>query len=227
MDASLGTRPRILAFALISAAAAAACFLLFPPAKAACGSLFLAALAGASIIDLELMIIPDLLTVGLAAAGVVLSAAVPALHGFAGFGASACLRSAAVSVMGVALGSALGLWIGIAGEAVLRKEVLGFGDVKFLGAIGAFCGWQGAVFSVFGGALLGAAALAAAAALRAASGGRAAPLFRIEDRDGAACGVGPGARFPFGPMLAAAAAAYFIALHPWADRHLAEYAALF
>jgi len=63
---------------------------------------------------------------------------------------------------GLAAGSALALWISLLGEWILEKEVLGFGDVKFLGAIGAFCGWQGAVFSVFGGAFVGAFALIAA-----------------------------------------------------------------
>ena len=32
---------------------------------------------------------------------------------------------------------------------------MGFGDVKFVGAIGAFCGWQGAVFCLFGGSVIG------------------------------------------------------------------------
>jgi len=212
---------------LLMALCVVACFLLFPPAKALCGCVFLASLVWASAIDLRLMIIPDLFTVGLAAAGVVLSLLVPALHGLGPFSVFACLRSGAAAVLGLALGSALGLWIGIGGEMILGKEVLGFGDVKFLGAIGAFCGWQGAVFAVFGGAVFGAVALAAAAVYGAAAGKRARPLFRLESPDGAACGVGWGARFPFGPMLAAAAAAYFLALHPWVDRQLAGYQALF
>ena len=32
---------------------------------------------------------------------------------------------------------------------------MGEGDVKFLAAIGAFTGWQGALFSLFGGAFIG------------------------------------------------------------------------
>ena len=32
---------------------------------------------------------------------------------------------------------------------------MGQGDVKLLGCIGAFCGWEGGVFSIFGGAVLG------------------------------------------------------------------------
>ncbi len=46
---------------------------------------------------------------------------------------------------------------------VLPREVMGFGDVKFLAAIGAFTGWRGVIFSLMAaccsGALLGGIAL--------------------------------------------------------------------
>lgn len=41
-------------------------------------------------------------------------------------------------------------------SVVLPREVMGYGDVKFLAAIGAFIGWKGALFSVFSGCFLGA-----------------------------------------------------------------------
>jgi len=45
----------------------------------------------------------------------------------------------------------------VTGEIVLPREAMGFGDVKFMGAIGAFIGWQGAVFSLMVSSFIGAA----------------------------------------------------------------------
>ena len=42
-------------------------------------------------------------------------------------------------------------------ELVIPREAMGFGDVKFMAAIGAFVGWQGALFSLMASAVSGAA----------------------------------------------------------------------
>jgi leader peptidase (prepilin peptidase)/N-methyltransferase len=133
------------------------CWLRYPaPAVALAGMLFLSALVAATFIDLDHFIIPDVFTLGLGVTGLLLSLAVPALHGqHTGDFLHDALRSGGLSLLGSLIGSALVLWISMVAEAVLQKQAMGFGDVKFVGAIGAFCGWQGAVFAVFGGAVVG------------------------------------------------------------------------
>src|SRR5207244_9965751 len=100
--------------------------------------------------------IPDVFTLGLGVGVVALALAVPALHGEHGnvFGVGS-LRSGAISLQGLLLGSGFLLWFALLAEFFLKKEAMGFGDVTFVGAIGAFCGWKGAVFSIMGGAVVG------------------------------------------------------------------------
>ncbi len=70
-------------------------------------------------------------------------------------------------------------------EVTLPREAMGFGDVKFLGCIGAFLGWKGMLFALFGGSILGSVVA----------------LFLLLVTRGRV-----GRSIPFGPALAAGAA---------------------
>ena len=209
----------------LTAALFLACWQLFPPAKAACGMVLCAALIAATFIDLDHMIIPEAFTLGLGVVGLLLSFAVPALHGQRhDLFVVASLRSTVEGLTGLLIGSGLVLWIALLAEAVLKKEAMGFGDVKFVGAIGAFTGWHGAVAAVFGGAVLGTLWFALTLLWQG--------LFRRPAPAPEAGGPAParpigfGVHVPFGPMLAAGALLYFLVVHTWVDAYFAAIAEL-
>lgn len=144
-----------------------------------------ALLAIGACTDLRWRIIPDRVTLGGAALGLALSAAMPSLHGVSGHIGG--LWRAAV---GAAVPAAL-LWaIGAAGSLAFRREAMGLGDVKLLACLGAFLGWEGGLFSIGAGSVIGALFGCAWIAARRARGG-----------------PGPeegGTEMPFGPALMAA-----------------------
>ena len=215
---------------LLTALLFVACWLRFPgqPAAALCGAVFLSCLVAATFIDLDHFIIPDVFTLGLGVVGVLLSFAVPTLHGLhSGFFPGDSLHAGVNSLLGLLVGSGLVLWIALLAEVVLKKEAMGFGDVKFVGAIGAFCGWQGAVFSVFGGACVGTVWFAVAWAWQKISG-KASPVAPpSETPEGEPAALAFGAHVPFGPMLAIAAALYFLWLDDWFAAWLEQVKVLF
>jgi len=103
-----------------------------------------------SFVDVEHMIIPDRVTLGGIAAGLLLSALVPGMHG-----ETLKLHGLLVSAIGAALGAGL-LWcIAGLGSFIFKKEAMGLGDVKLLGAIGAFFGWRSVLFSIMLSSLVG------------------------------------------------------------------------
>ena len=121
---------------------------------------FTAALVMATFIDFDHLILPDRVTIGGMILGPLLSLALPSLHG-----QTERLPALLHSLGGLALGYGL-LWlVATAGRAILRREAMGMGDVKLLGAIGACLGWQAVLFTVFvssfTGTLLGLALIAA------------------------------------------------------------------
>ncbi len=114
--------------------------------------IFLAGLVLGTFVDFEHFIIPDSVTIGGMVAGPILSALVPALHGD-----TLWWQGLRDSGIGLAVGFGLLFAVAWFGEKAFKKEAMGFGDVKLMGAIGAFLGWEAALFTVFMSSLLGSA----------------------------------------------------------------------
>lgn len=106
----------------------------------------------ATFIDIDYQIIPDEITYGGMALGVILSAVFPQLHGAGN--RFIALRS---SILGLILGGALIYaiaWIGTIAfrkklEAIGEETAMGGGDVKYLAMIGAFLGIKGVLLVFF------------------------------------------------------------------------------
>jgi leader peptidase (prepilin peptidase)/N-methyltransferase len=213
---------------LLTALLFVACWLTHPPAVAVCGAIFISCLVAATFIDLDHFIIPDVFTIGLGTFGVLLSFLVPALHGQqSGYFLIDSLRAGGTSVVGLLIGSGVVLWIALLAETVLKKEAMGFGDVKFVGAIGAFCGWQGAVFSVFGGAVVGTLWFAVAMVWQKLSGKEAPVAPPTESPEGEPAPLGFGVHVPFGPMLAIAGGLYFLFFRTPVAAWVAQFSEIF
>lgn len=121
---------------------------------------FTAALVLGTFVDFDHLILPDRVTIGGMVAGPLLSFAFPALQG-----QTERLPALIQSAIGLALGYGI-LWtVATIGRLVLKREAMGMGDVKLLGAIGACLGWQAVLFTVFvsslSGTLLGVTLIAA------------------------------------------------------------------
>lgn len=219
---------RYPAIELLTAALFLACWIQFSPAKALVGMVLCAIVICAWFIDLDHLIIPDVFTIGGAATGLILSLAVPALHGHSHpLLAVASLQAGRSAILGLFIGSALVLWIALFAEAILRKEAMGFGDVKYLGALGTFIGWQGAVFSLFGGALLGCVWLAGTYWWKKISGRAPALGLPATSAAGQPAEITLGVHVPFGPMLGVAALIYFFGAHLWVNTYFDNLAFLF
>lgn len=147
-------------------------------------AIFLSLLVACTFIDFDHQILPDALT----KPGMAIGALGGLWPGIAGQltndpSTPLALRTLLASLFGLLVGAGATWLIRAVGTKVFRREAMGFGDVKFLGMIGAFLGWQGALLSLFLGCVFG-AVVGGALALRG----------------------GLGLRIPFGPYLALGAA---------------------
>jgi leader peptidase (prepilin peptidase)/N-methyltransferase len=151
------------------------------------GLVFFCGLLVASVVDLDRRIIPDEISipgmfVGPALALIAPNAprAVP-LEIFH----QANVDGFADAVLGVIVGGASVYLIGWIFRFLLKKETMGFGDVKLLAACGGFIGWEGALMAFLLACFIGAAT--------------GIPYYFLRR-----------SRYiPFGPSLAAASMAYF------------------
>ncbi|MCU0771715.1 MAG: prepilin peptidase [Verrucomicrobia bacterium] len=84
-------------------------------------------------------------------------------------------------------------------EMILPREAMGFGDVKFMAAIGAFLGWQAAVFSLMVSSMIGALV------------GVALILMRRREWS---------SRLPYGPYIAVAAILWMFGGKEFVQRYL-------
>jgi len=101
-------------------------------------------------IDFEHRLIPDATTCPAMLFGVAASAVFPSVWGVTNH-----LEAGLFALgSGVVAGGALALFA-LAGRAVAKTEVLGWGDVKFVAAAGILLGLPGAFFTVLTGSLLG------------------------------------------------------------------------
>ena len=199
-----------------------ASWVMHPPVVAIIGFLFIAFLICSTFIDLDHMIIPDRFSIGGMVIGVVLSILFPSLQGVEGSLIIANIESGVHSIIGALIGAGLVYWIAVLGEIVFRKPAMGEGDVKFVGFIGAFCGWQGAVFAMFGGAFIGTLILLPLLLL-----GR---IFGWKHGGGSSDSDEPvafGSQVPFGPMLAVGGLVYFLGFDRYVDAYFADFVVSF
>jgi len=118
--------------------------------------LVLSGLVAATFVDLDCMEIPDSVSIGGMVLGPVLSLLVPELHGESYLalqfsdGAEELTRFGALvsSLAGLAAGWGVLYLVGALGSRAFGKEAMGFGDVKLLGAGGAFVGPGGVAMAL-------------------------------------------------------------------------------
>lgn len=102
---------------------------------------FSAALLTVSLIDLDHRIIPDEISLSGAVLGLLLALLTPLLPFWD-------------ALLGALLGGGFLFVVGMAYEAARKQEGIGGGDIKLLAMIGAFTGWQGALFTIFCGSVV-------------------------------------------------------------------------
>lgn len=166
------------------------------------------ALITVTFIDLDHFIIPDVITLPGIALGPVISYFVPQLHSgtfFSRSGVPDSEQALFASLAGIIAGAGAVYLVGVIGKIVFRKEAMGLGDVKLMGAMGGFLGTEAIVAAFFLGAALG--AFFGVGNVLLIGFGRTMRLSRRGWPSSKAFGVGMrlgrrlGSYIPFGPFL--------------------------
>jgi leader peptidase (prepilin peptidase)/N-methyltransferase len=155
-------RPLSVRYPLLELAgglALAASWYWLPADKAIAASILLPLLLVLAACDLEEMLVPDSPNFLLVISGLVASAALPGIHQVslpeAVWPWANHLVSLGQSLLGLAVGTALAWWVRTVGSAFAGKEAMGEADIILCAGLGAFGGWQGALFTFFGGSIIG------------------------------------------------------------------------
>lgn len=146
-----------------------------------------------AFIDWDTMYLPDCVNAPFVLAGLFCAAAFPQMSG-----EETVFGSLFASLIGLGVGSMTAYWFRYFASLVFRREAMGEGDVILLGGIGAFLGWQGALFAFFFSSFIG---LFAVLMMRIFSKKKKAKPEGGDEDDGSA--------LPLGPWLLIAAAVYF------------------
>lgn len=142
---------------LAGGAALAAAWLWLPTDSAMAASVLLPLLLLLAACDIESMLVPDAPNFLLVVSGLLLSVALPSIHNATGHELAILDRlfAAQASLLGIAVGTAATWWIRTIGTAFAGKEAMGEADIILCAGVGAFGGWQGALFTLFGGSVIG------------------------------------------------------------------------
>lgn len=228
-----GYSPRYAIVEAMTGALFLLCALTLPGLLAPVGMLLCAWLVVLAFIDLDTMCLPDTPNIGLGLAGLLVSLALPELHGRGGSPSFlGSLFSLGDALLGVALGSALVYWFRLLAGWLMRREAMGEGDVILVGSIGAFLGWRGAIFSFFAGAVYGTVFVLPLMAVRRrpAEAERLANASRASmegDESDELIAAGADMGIPFGPWIALGAVTYLLGAKPYVNEYFARVAEVF
>lgn len=159
-----------------------------------------------ALIDWDTMFLPDCVNAPFVLSGLFCAAAFPQMSG-----EESVFGGLFASVLGLGVGSMTAYWFRYFASLIFRREAMGEGDVILLGGIGAFLGWQGALFSFFFSSIIGLFAVLLIRIFMPEKLARENVSSEAKDEFGEEDDEGTGSfPLPLGPWLLIAAAVYFV-----------------